>query len=73
MGFTAITPQVPNPLCSYKEYGYPRVATPAQCLQEGRQMWQPTPAIPELRMQKQEDSKFEDSLGYTKKSFLKMK
>lgn len=31
------------------------------------------PAIPELRKQKQEDSKFEDSLGYTKKSFLKMK
>lgn len=36
-------------------------------------MQQPMPAIPELRKQKQEDSKFEDSLGYTKKSFLKMK
>lgn len=35
MGFTAIIPQVPNPLCSYKKYGYPRLATPAQCLQEG--------------------------------------
>lgn len=73
MGFTAIIPQVPNPLRCYKKYGYPRLATPAQCLQEGRQMQQPMPAIPELRKQKQEDSKFEDSLGYTKKSFLKMK
>lgn len=67
------THRFPQPLCSSKKYGSPSwQLLLAVCKLRGRQVEQPMPAILALRKQ-EAGPKFEVSLDYKKRSFLKNK
>lgn len=67
------THRFPQPLCSSKKYGSPSwQLLLGVCKLRGRQVEQPMPAILALRKQ-EAGPKFEVSLDYKKRSFLKNK